>query len=46
MNFRLAADLREGLDSAIAADPDSLSRSEYLRRLLTDHLREKGYLKP
>lgn len=41
---RLADDLRSALDRAIADEADSPSRSELIRRVLTSHLRAKGYL--
>ncbi len=42
---RLPTDIRAALDRAIASLPEPRpSRSEFIRRLLTDHLREHGHL--
>ncbi len=41
--IRLDAELRRAIDTA-AADDDRTS-SAYARKLIVDHLREKGYLK-
>lgn len=41
--IRLEAELRHAIDKA-AADDDRAS-SAYVRKLIVDHLREKGYLK-
>ena len=41
--IRLPADVRTALDRA-AAD-DERTRSVYIRKLLTEHLRRRGYLK-
>jgi hypothetical protein len=43
LSFRLAAPIREALNEAAAAD--DRTASAYVTRLLSQHLRELGYLK-
>ena len=42
--IRLSEEFREAVDRAISDNAQPLSRSEYIRRVLGDHLRAKGYL--
>jgi len=42
--IRLSPDLRAACDRAIAAQPEPCSRSEFIRRILTEALSAKGYL--
>lgn len=41
-NVRLPADLREALERA--AQDDGRTSSNYVRKVLSDHLRKRGYL--
>jgi hypothetical protein len=43
LSFRLPTQIRDALDKAAAADDRTVSA--YVTRLLTQHLREAGYLK-
>lgn len=42
---RLENDADAALDEAAAADPDKPSRSELIRRIVTDWLKAKGMLR-
>jgi metal-responsive CopG/Arc/MetJ family transcriptional regulator len=44
LNFRAPSGLAEALDRAIADQPEPCSRSEFIRRILTEALSAKGYL--
>ena len=46
MNFRAPLTLADAIDRAVAADADAPSRSDLIRRLLTEALTAKGYLRP
>jgi metal-responsive CopG/Arc/MetJ family transcriptional regulator len=45
VGFRAPPDLTKALDKASAAQEDQPSRSEMIRRIVTEHLKAKGYLK-
>ena len=44
--IRLPTDLRAAVDRAIADKGVEMSRSEYIRGILSTHLKAEGYLKP
>lgn len=45
VGVRLQPDLLTALDEALAAEADEPTRPEMMRRVVTAHLRDKGYLK-
>ena len=44
LRFRAERDIINGIDAAAAADADTPSRSEKIRRIVTEWLVEHGYL--
>lgn len=46
VGFRAEPALTDALDAAARAEPDTPSRSEFIRRIVTAYLREKGHLPP
>ena len=44
IGFRGGEELAAALDVAAASDPDKPSRSELIRRIVTEWLKAKGYL--
>lgn len=44
VNFRLQRDALDALDAYREAEPDKPSRTEAVRRILTDYLKANGYL--
>lgn len=45
VGVRMEPELTEGLDAFSADEPDNPSRSEAIRRIIRDWLRQRGYLK-
>jgi hypothetical protein len=45
IGFRAPPEFAEAVDASAASQKDKPSRSEMLRRIVTDYLKAKGYLK-
>ena len=46
LSFRSPPEITAAIEAAAAANPDTPTRSEMIRRIVVEWLRERGYLPP